>query len=70
MIGAIGFGMIGVAVIVLVALGQRNRDRFATFGELLDRVMVTQAARITILTFWWWLGWHFLVVQTVDPTLG
>ncbi len=36
MIGAIGFGLIGVAIIVLVYLGQRRRAQFATFGELLD----------------------------------
>ncbi len=69
MIGAIGFIVIGVAVLVLVALGQWQHAQFATFGELLDIVMTTQAARICILTFWWWLGWHFLVVQTVDPAV-
>ncbi|MEJ1229879.1 MAG: DUF6186 family protein [Galbitalea sp.] len=31
--------------------------------------MTTQAARICILTFWWWLGWHFLFAQTVDPVV-
>jgi hypothetical protein len=69
MIGTIGFAVEGIAVVALVLLGYRRNDRFATFGELLDRVMTTRAARICILTFWWWLGWHFLVAQTIDPVL-
>lgn len=69
MIGAIGFLAIGVGILVLVYVGQRRREQFATFGELLDRVMTTRAARICVLTFWWWLGWHFFVVQTVDPAV-
>jgi hypothetical protein len=69
MIGTIGFGVILLGILVLVYLGQRKRAQFATFGELMDRVMTTQAARICILTFWWWLGWHFLVVRTVDPVI-
>jgi hypothetical protein len=69
MIGTIGFAIEGVAIAVFVLLGYRWNDRFATFGELLDRVMTTRAARICILTFWWWIGWHFLVAQTIDPAL-
>ena len=67
MIGDIGFAVEGVWVIALVVWGYRDHVRFATFGELLDRVMATRAARICILTFWWWLGWHFFFAQTVDP---
>jgi Family of unknown function (DUF6186) len=70
MIGAIGFGLIAAAILVLEYIGWRRRAQFATFGELLDRVMTTQAARICILTFWWWLGWHFFVAQTVDPAVA
>jgi hypothetical protein len=69
-IGTIGFGVIAVGILALVATGQFKRDQFATFGELLDRVMVSRAARITILMFWWWLGWHFLVARTIDPTIA
>jgi uncharacterized BrkB/YihY/UPF0761 family membrane protein len=69
MIGTIGFAAIAAAIVVVAFIGQRRRAQFATFGEVLDRVMTTQAARICILTFWWWLGWHFLVVRTVDPVI-
>ncbi|WP_263298970.1 DUF6186 family protein [Leifsonia poae] len=33
----------------------------APFASLLDVVMADRAARLTILLFWWWLGWHFLI---------
>ena len=69
MIGILGFGVEGIAVVALVLFSYRQHDRFATFGELLDRVMTTRAARICILMFWWWLGWHFFFAQTVDPAL-
>nr|WP_275588522.1 DUF6186 family protein [Microlunatus panaciterrae] len=29
---------------------------------ILDRVMERRVSRLTILLFWWWLGWHFLLV--------
>jgi hypothetical protein len=66
-LSTLGFALEAAAIVTLVILGQRDQNRFATLGELLDRVMSTRAARITILTFWWWLGWHFLVAQTIDP---
>jgi multisubunit Na+/H+ antiporter MnhB subunit len=69
MIGIIGFAVEGIAVVVLVLLSYRQHHLFATFGELLDRIMTTRAARICILMFWWWLGWHFFFAQTVDPPI-
>ncbi len=36
-------------------------------GKTLYRVMARRAPRIAIVVFWWWLGWHVLVAQTVDP---
>ncbi|WP_249776640.1 DUF6186 family protein [Leifsonia sp. C5G2] len=34
----------------------------AGLSTLLDLVLQERAARVTVLLFWWWLGWHFLVV--------
>jgi PAS domain S-box-containing protein len=34
---------------------------------LFDRVLADRAARMVILLFWWWIGWHFLFARTVDP---
>lgn len=55
-----------VAVAVAVELfAHRDPDRVAPLGTLMDHVMATRSARIGILLFWWWAGWHFLVGQTV-----
>jgi hypothetical protein len=51
-------------------ISHKRRDApFATLGEVLDQVFADRAVRITIIVFWWWLGWHFLVARTVDPPL-
>lgn len=57
-----GFVLCGVAMAALVVQSRRNPLRIAPFGALLDVVLADRAARFTILLFWWWLGWHFLVV--------
>ncbi len=67
-LSTIGFVLDAAMIVTLVILGQLDHERFATFGELLDRVMSTRAARVAIIAFWWWLGWHFLFAQTVDPS--
>lgn len=39
----------------------------APLTELLDEMLAERAPRFVLVLFWWWLGWHFLVGQTVDP---
>jgi uncharacterized membrane protein len=61
-----GFLACGIAMLALVVQSRRDSadldsTRLARFGSLLDVVMEDRAARVTILLFWWWLGWHFLV---------
>lgn len=56
-----GFVLCGLLIVALVVQSRRRPDRIAPVGTLLDRVMTDRAARFTILLFWWWLGWHFLV---------
>jgi hypothetical protein len=56
-----GFVLCGLLIVALVVQSLRRPDRIVTLGSLLDRVMADRAARFTILLFWWWLGWHFLV---------
>ena len=60
------FALEAAAIVTLVILGRRDDERFVPAADLLDRVMASRPARIGILMFWWWLGWHFLVVRTVD----
>ena len=54
-----------IAAVVIEMLARRDSDRIAPLGDLMDQVMATRSARIGILLFWWWAGWHFLVGQTV-----
>ena len=54
-----------------LALMSQTRDPLlASPGEMLDEFLATRAPRVALVAFWWWLGWHFLVVRTVDPALG
>lgn len=56
-----------VGALVLAVGGLVPRWRIGTVVELFDAVFAERAPRIAIVLFWWWLGWHFLVAQTVDP---
>lgn len=60
-----GFVVCIVAAVALELWARRRPDHLAPVDTLLERVMATRSARIGILLFWWWLGWHFLVGQTV-----
>jgi hypothetical protein len=51
----------------LVILGRLVPARLARFGVLLDAVMWSRPARIGLLLFWWWVGWHFLVSRPAGP---
>jgi hypothetical protein len=64
-----GFVLCGVLALALVVMSRRNADRIAPLSELLDQVMVSRATRLTIMVFWWWLGWHFIVAAPM-PVAG
>lgn len=57
----VGFVLLGLVVVGLVIVGRRRPDLFSRLGSLFDRVMVTRSIRVTIVLFWFWLGWHFFV---------
>lgn len=62
----LGFVLIGLAGVVVDLRARMSASRLAPLGELLDEVMASRAARITIVLFWWWLAWHFLAVSPED----
>ena len=62
----LGYLLDGLAAVGLVIVAKLKSDKVASFGELLDSVIASRAARVTIVLFWWWLGWHFLVVPPED----
>lgn len=64
---ATAFVLCFVTVAAASWLARRN-DPAATVTGLFDRMMSDRTVRLAIIVCWWWLGWHFLVGQTVDPT--
>jgi hypothetical protein len=57
-----GFIVCGLLIAGLVAESHRRNAVLVPVSTLLDRVMADRAARMTVLLFWWWIGFHFLVV--------
>ena len=63
---AVVFAVCGLALVVLLRAGVR-RGAMATSARMFERAMANRTVRIAMIVLWWWLGWHFLVGQTVDP---
>lgn len=53
--------LIGAAGVAVVVRSRRRPDELAPAATMLDRAMASRASRLTLIAFWWWLGWHFLV---------
>jgi hypothetical protein len=64
---ALVFVACGLAGIALWLTGRRNALGLAPTGQLFDLILGERAVRMTVLVFWWWIGWHFLVARTIDP---
>ena len=56
-----------LAAVAATAVAHRWPDKLLGLGTVLDAVMASRAARIVVLLFWLWLGWHFFVGNTVTP---
>lgn len=59
-------------VLALAAAGttvaaHRWPDKVLGLGGVLDVVLASRTARIVVLLFWLWLGWHFFVGDTLTP---
>ncbi len=65
LITIVGFVACLVLIVLLEALARREPEKLTSLTSMIDHVMATRSARVGILLFWWWLGWHFLVGQTV-----
>ena len=64
---AVVFAACGLVGVALWLTGRRNALGLVPTGQLFDLILSERAVRMTILLFWWWIGWHFLVARTVDP---
>ena len=56
----IGYLLVPAAGIALTVVAWTRPALLARLGELLAVVMASRAARLTLVLFCWWLGWHFL----------
>ncbi|MGN6742565.1 MAG: DUF6186 family protein [Amnibacterium sp.] len=61
------FLALALAAVAATAAAHRRPDRVQGLGAVLDVVLASRAARIVVLLFWLWLGWHFFVGDTVTP---
>ncbi len=60
------FAACGLAAVALWLLGRRDALGLTSTAALFDRILADRSARMVILLFWWWIGWHFLFARTVD----
>ncbi len=63
-----GFLLFAIALVAIELVARREPGQLAPASDLFDRVLASRAARMTIVVFWWWLGWHLFFAQTVDPS--
>ncbi|SEC50503.1 hypothetical protein SAMN04489806_3080 [Paramicrobacterium humi] len=54
------------AAIVFIIWSHRSPETMTRPSTLIDALFVSRAARIAVIVFWWWIGWHFLFAQTLD----
>lgn len=55
-----GYLVLVIAMLVLVAMPSVKPGVVVSLGAMLEEAMVQRPVRVTIMVFWWWLGWHFL----------
>lgn len=56
-----GYLVLVAAIVALTAWPYVRPGTVAPFGALLQEAMEERAMRVTVMVFWWWLGWHFLL---------
>ncbi|HWH27252.1 MAG TPA: hypothetical protein VNT53_11495 [Pseudolysinimonas sp.] len=57
------------AAIALTLIGRRRPTALLPAESLLDEVMSTRSARVTILLFWWWLAGISWLPEKVTESL-
>jgi hypothetical protein len=52
------WAVLGVTLVGLQVVAVRSDGRFPGLGELVTRLTLHRAGRVTLLVGWMWLGWH------------
>lgn len=63
---AVYLGLVLTAT-TLTVVAHRRPSTLLGLGAVLDAALASRAARIVVLVFWLWLGWHFFVGATLTP---
>lgn len=53
-----GWGMVGLAVVIALAVTLLSKGRVPGPGALVRRITANPSGRILLLLGWMWLGWH------------
>ncbi|MFI6364269.1 DUF6186 family protein [Nocardia sp. NPDC050630] len=56
----VGFVLVLVVALGVVAFTHMRRDLVAPVGETIAYLTRTRVARIAAVLMWAWVGWHFL----------
>ncbi|AXH97553.1 DUF6186 family protein [Ornithinimicrobium avium] len=59
------YSAVALLVAALLVLPRVRPDLLERPSVLADRMMGEPAARVVLVVFWWWLGWHFLAGATL-----
>lgn len=59
------YGAVALGVVALTVLPRARPDLLERPSVLADRMMREPAARVVLVVFWWWVGWHFLAGVTL-----
>lgn len=56
-----------LSAVLVTVWSRRHPEKITPPGTFLDVILESRAARLAVIVFWWWIGWHFLFAQTIDP---
>lgn len=56
-----GYAALAALLVVLEVVARTRPDLLASASAVLRGVCRTRAGQVSLVLWWWWLGWHFLL---------